>query len=156
MTPITAGPDYARWTEVLALVQNAFAYMEARTGHPSPAARLTPKRLVEDAALGPVFLIEAAQQPIACLFCRPSRDVKGAMYIGRLAIAETYRSKGLARILVDAAEDAARTDNAHALTLDTSVMLTELHDIFQTFGFEIVETDQATGVVTMVKLLAEP
>ncbi len=131
MTLIVAGPDYARWDAVQHLVQQAFAYMERLLGYPARAAQLTAADLAAEARTSTVYLIVFHDRPVACLFCRASRDTLRALYIGKLAVAANHRGAGLARQLVSAAEDAARARGLTALTLDTGAAFPQLHTAFQ-------------------------
>ena len=84
MTTIRSiGPDFERWDELLALILEAFAFMEGRIDPPSSAQRLTTDRMAAEAAAGPAFLAEAEGSLVGCLFCRPKAD---ALYLGKLAV----------------------------------------------------------------------
>lgn len=151
----TAGAGYRHWTAVLTLIRRSFAYLETRLGHPAKSAELTVEDLINSATDGPVFIASLNAQPIGCLFCRPSRDVECAFYIGRLAVDEAHRGKGLARKLIEVAADHARDAGYTALTLDTGKVLTELHARFERLGFEMLdEDDQPSEIVTMVRSLS--
>ncbi|MEM0988387.1 MAG: GNAT family N-acetyltransferase [Pseudomonadota bacterium] len=138
MTPFQAAPDYPQWDKVARLIHGAFAYMAPLLGHPARAASVTPEQLAAAADSGTAFLIEDGDKPIACLFARASRDFPGARYLGWLAVADSHRSRGLARLLIASAEDEARILGHPALTLDTGRVLTDLHGFFQQAGFDPV------------------
>lgn len=150
MDLIRADPDRTDWRQVAQLLAEAFAYMEARLGHPARAAAATPADLASAAREGPVFLIRDGARIAACLFCRPSRDHADALYIGRLAVAADQRGQGLARRLIDAAAGHARAENYAALTLDTGQAFPELHATFAKLGFgPPAPREGEPGVVTM-------
>jgi GNAT superfamily N-acetyltransferase len=149
--PRRVGADYPHWPAVLGLISEAFAYMDARVGQPSPAHRLNVEALADGATEGAAFVIEAEGAPIACVFSRPSRDVPEAFYLGRLAVDARHRGRGFARLLVEAVETEARRRRFAALVLDTSVALPELHAAFARLGFR--RSGEEAGIVTMLKAL---
>ncbi len=141
------------WTAVQDLLRDSFAYMDARLGHPARAATSTPEDLVAEATRGRVYLI-LDETPVACLFTRPSRDHPDALYIGKLAVAETHRGQGLARQLVDHAATRARKETYKALTLDTATQFPELHAAFARMGFGPPAPRKGEpGVVTLRRAL---
>ncbi len=145
---------YDRWREVLALLHQSFAYMEDRLRHPAKATLLREEDLRAAAQRGTALIIEEEGQPIACLFCRPSRDIPDALYLGWLAVAETHRGAGLARALVAHAENRARSDGFAALTLDTGRALDEVQAVFTRLGFVETENPNAEAdIITMIKPL---
>lgn len=152
MRLIRATPDFPDWEPVHALIADAFAYMTVRLGHPPQATLQNARQLATEAATGAVFLLIDHDRPVACLFCRPSRDHDGALYLGKLAVATDYRGGGLARRLIDAAEQEARAQGLHSLTLDTGAMLSELHAVFQRLGFSPPDIrPEVPGILTMMR-----
>jgi len=133
--------------DILALLRSAFADIPA-----SPTGLLTLDDLARKCAEGPAWVVERDGAPVACLFARPSREVPGALYIGSLAVAEAARGAGLARTLMEAAAEAARTGGHWALTLDTGAGLDHLHRMFGHLGFCIVS--RTVEVVTMLRPLS--
>ncbi len=147
-----ASPD-TDWTAVQTLLRESFAYMEARLGQPARAAAATAEDLAAEATQGPVYLI-LDEGPVACLFTRPSRDHPDALYIGKLAVAETHRGQGLARQLVEHAASRARAQGYQALTLDTGIGFPDLHAAFARMGFgPPVPREGDPGVVTLRRVL---
>lgn len=128
MTPRLA-TDPALWPPILALLHEAFAYMEARIDPPSSLRDLTPEALTRQASLGEIWIIGA---PVACVFLTPK---PAALYVGKLAVATTHRGNGLARQLCDLAETRARALHLPALELQTRVELVENQAAFVTLGF---------------------
>jgi GNAT superfamily N-acetyltransferase len=128
MTPQLA-TDPALWPPILALLHEAFAYMEGRIDPPSSLRRLTPEALTRQAVAGEIWIIGA---PVACVFLTPQ---PGALYLGKLAVAASHRGQGLSRRLIDLAEDRARALRLPALELETRVELVENQTAFQKMGF---------------------
>ena len=116
---------------VLALIRAAFAGMEGRVDPPSSARDLTEDSIRAQATQGEVWQI--GHDPVlACIFLsvRP-----GALYLGKLATAETARGQGLARRLVDHAAARARALDLPLLELQVRVELVENHAAFAAMGF---------------------
>lgn len=118
---------------VLDLIRRSFAYMEGRIDPPSSMQRLGVDELSQAAAQGALWVIGAP--PVACVILSKRDD---ALYLGKLAVDQAARGQGLARRLVDFAEDHARALRYTALELQTRVELTENHATFARLGF--VET----------------
>ena len=131
-TPIRVTPAYPHWPAVLRLILDAFAFMEARIDPPSSAHRLTVAEMAAQAQTGAVWVIEDNTTPIACLFAKPKAD---ALYIGKLAVAQSHRGHGLARRLIAEAQAEARARTLPRLELQTRIELTENHAAFARLGF---------------------
>jgi len=131
MTPRLA-TDPALWPPILALLHAAFAYMEGRIDPPSSLRNLTPEALTRQAETGEIWVIGA---PVACVFLTPK---PGALYLGKLAVAASHRGQGLARHLIELADERARVLSLPALELETRVELVENQAAFQAMGFEEV------------------
>lgn len=134
MTP-TLATDPALWPPILALLQGAFAYMDGRIDPPSSLRDLTAEALMRQAQVGEIWVIGA---PVACVFLTPK---PGALYVGKLAVADTCRGQGLARRLIDLAEARAREMGLPALELQVRVELVENQAAFVAMGFvEVTRT----------------
>ncbi len=121
--------DPALWPPILRLLQASFAYMEGRIDPPSSLRDLTPEALTRQAEVGEIWVIGA---PVACVFLTPK---PGALYVGKLAVAEGSRGQGLARLLIDHAETRSRALHLPVLELQTRVELVENQAAFQAMGF---------------------
>jgi len=132
MTPHRVDPDYPNWDAVLRLVLDAFDFMDGRIDPPSSAHRLTTADMAAQAGTGAVWVIEDAGRPVACLFAKPKTD---ALYLGKLAVAAGHRGQGLARLLVAAAAEEARSRGLTWLELETRIELTENHAAFARMCF---------------------
>lgn len=131
MTPKLA-TDPALWPPILALLHAAFAYMEGRIDPPSSLRDLTPEALTRQSEVGEIWVIGA---PVACVFLTPQ---PGALYVGKLAVGASHRGQGLARRLIELAEERARVLRLPVLELQTRVELVENQAAFRAMGFEEV------------------
>ena len=125
----------AQDTEVeatLRLIQHAFAYMEGRIDPPSSMKALTPDSIKSQAKNGEVWCI--GRPPLACVFLTPK---PGRLYLGKLAVDENMRGKGLARRLVDLAKERAVATNKKIIELETRIELVENHATFAHLGFVV-------------------
>lgn len=139
MTPSLA-TDPALWPAILALLHDAFAYMDGRIDPPSSLHALTPQSLTDQTTQGEIWTL--GQPPIACVFLTPKPQ---ALYIGKLAVAASHRRQGLARQLIDLAETRARALHLPALELQTRIELTENHATFRALGFTQVARSAHPG-----------
>ena len=120
---------------VLELMNNAFAYMEGRIDPPSSLARMTVETLAKEAAIHELWIIPG---PRACVLLSPKPD---HLYLGKLAVADADRGKGLSRRLVQHAETRAWDLGLPELRLQVRVELKENHAAFAHMGFrQIGET----------------
>ena len=128
--PERLGPDDPRLPEVLILIRESFAYMDGRIDPPSSMHRLSVADIAAQCRTGEVWVI--GTPPMACMFLSYKPD---ALYLGKLAVAEACRGRGLARVLVAQAETRARDRGLPALELQSRVELTENHATFGALGF---------------------
>ena len=132
MTPRRA-TDPALWPPMLALLREAFAFMEGRIDPPSSLRDLTAEVLSAQALAGEIWIIDGADAGIAaCIVLTPKPE---GLYLGKLAVAGAHRGQGLARRLVDVAEARAREMGLAALELQTRVELVENQAAFRAMGF---------------------
>lgn len=121
--------DPSLWPPILRLLREAFAFMEGRIDPPSSLRDLTPAALTKQAQAGEIWVIGG---PVACVFLTPK---PGALYVGKLAVADACRGQGLARRLIDLAEARARLMGLPALELQVRVELVENQAAFMAMGF---------------------
>ena len=119
-----------RLGQVLALIQQSFAYMEGRVDPPSSIHRLTVEKLSAGCNTSEVWVWGAP--PVACVFLTP-RPV--CLYLGKFAVAQSHQGQGMARQMVDHALGRAHMLNLPALEVQTRVELTENHTAFTRLGF---------------------
>ena len=129
MIPSRAVDPYD-WQALLDLIRSAFAYMEGRIDPPSSMQHLTAAGLAAQSQTAEIWVIGAP--PVACVILTPK---PGALYIGKLAVAEGHRGKGLARRLIDLAQDRAVALGLPVLELQTRVELASNQATFRALGF---------------------
>jgi GNAT superfamily N-acetyltransferase len=124
--------DFSDYAALHALLTEAFSPMAGRIDPPSSLTCMSVDDLARKAEMEDLFLKRAANRPMACLFATPRGE---RYYLGKLAVAQDMRGRGLARTLVEAAEMRARGLGLTALELQTRVELTENHAVFAALGF---------------------
>lgn len=129
MTPYQAHAPFD-WSAVLRLIQTSFAGMDGRIDPPSSMHHLTPDAIAAQAATEEVWVI--GKPVVACVFLTAKPK---ALYLGKLAVADSQRGKGLARVLIDTAADRARARGLPVLELHTRIELVENHATFRALGF---------------------
>jgi GNAT superfamily N-acetyltransferase len=146
--------DFDRWNELLALILEAFAYMDGIIDPPSSAHRLTPENLAAKADSETVFLATAGEVLLGCVFVAEKPD---HFYVGKLAVAPA-QGAGIGKRLLGAVEQFARESGKPILELQTRVELSGNQKAFGRLGFvEAARTahegfDRPTSI-TMRKML---
>ena len=130
MKPRAVLPNDPHLAHTLGLIQAAFASMTARIDPPSSIHRLTMADLQLYAQNGALWVIGAP--PVAAVIAKPHPD---ALYIGKLAVAETHRGQGAARALITEMARQARNLGKTKLRLETRIELVENHITFAALGF---------------------
>lgn len=125
----------ADWAAILRLIRESFAYMDGRIDPPSSMHRLSEAEIAHQAEAGEIWVIDTGGPIAACLFLTPKPE---RLYLGKLAVAEAWRGRGLARQLVAVAEERARALGLPELELQTRVELTGNHATFRAMGFREV------------------
>ena len=131
----TAPADFSAWPQLLQLVRDAFAYMDARIDPPSSLKGMGIEAFQAKAAAETLFLAEEGERLIGCAFAALRDD---CVYVGKVAVAEAARGRGVARALFAATEDLARAHGRPFLELQTRVELLENHATFAALGFHKV------------------
>ena len=128
--PVSITIDSDTIPDILDLVQRTFAYMEPRINPPSSMYRMTVASIKEHCAAGEIWAI--GNPPHACVFLKEKAD---CLYLGKLAVSERMRGKGVARQLIQLAENRAREKRLSTLELETRIELRENHETFRRLGF---------------------
>ena len=151
-----ASADFSDWSALLALLRESFAYMASRIDPPSSLRQMGIAELRAKAEIESLIVACNEAGLVGCAFAALKRD---CVYVGKLAVAERARGRGIARRIVGFAESLARDNGRRFLELRTRIELVENHRAFAALGFEKVgETahpgyDRATSI-TMRKRLA--
>jgi GNAT superfamily N-acetyltransferase len=154
---ITVSPaQFADWPSLLALLREAFAYMDGRIDPPSSLDQMGPHALQLKAAQEALIVATEGDALIGCAFAALRED---CVYVGKVAVHPSARGRGVARAMLAAAEDLARRHGRAALELQTRVELHENHATFAALGFQKVAETAHPGYtrptsITMRKPLA--
>lgn len=136
---ISTSPEgFSDWTGLLNLVRDAFAYMDGRIDPPSSLTKMGLEEFKAKAEKEVLVVAYEGQTLIGCAFADVRED---CVYVGKVAIAQSARGKGVARMLFAAADELAKTHGKQALELQTRVELIENHATFGALGFiKVAET----------------
>lgn len=131
---VVARPEgFDDWEGLLALLREAFAYMDGRIDPPSSLHALDPAKLAAKAAAEELILAFLDGRLVGCLFAAPRGD---ALYLGKIAVKPDLRGRGIARRMFEMAEASARARGFAALELQARIELTENHRTFTALGFQ--------------------
>ncbi len=130
-TPRRLSPDDTM-APVLALIRDAFAYMDGLIDPPSSMHNLTTADLSASARHGEIWVLTDGDNPVACIVMTPREN---SLYLGRIAVSDPFRRQGLARQLIALAETRARALGLPRLELQSRVELTGNHSAFAALGF---------------------
>ena len=128
--------------ELLNLLHHAFAYMEGRIDPPSSLHRLNGEALQRKIAEEDLFIAVDGGRLIGCVFAKINID---HIYLGKLAVHQDYRGKGLCRQLIAEVEQLTRQCKLPGVELETRVELTENHRLFEYLGFVKVAENSHEG-----------
>lgn len=150
------GDDFAA---VLTLVQECFAYMEARIDPPSSMHRLTVASVRDHALAEEIWLCEDEAGALAgCVFF--TRE-PGSLYVGKMAVRPDFRGRGLARLMMDKAGERAVALGLPLLELEVRIELVENQRTFAQMGFVKTSENAHEGYdrptsITMQRAAASP
>lgn len=130
LAPVRLGPDDPALSDLLTLMRDCFAYMEGRIDPPSSLGKITASALRKTASEDEIWCL--GKPPIASMILTPKA---GCLYLGKLCVSPIHQRLGLARHLIDHAENRARELRLPLLELQTRVELTENHATFKALGF---------------------
>jgi len=132
---------FSNWNALLALLKESFAYMVGRIDPPSSLNSMTEEDLRCKASTERLIIAHERGQLVGCAYA----DVRSkCVYVGKVAVAEEARSRGVARQLMAVAESIARTAGCPVLELQTRIELVENHKAFGALGFKrVAETAHA-------------
>jgi N-acetylglutamate synthase-like GNAT family acetyltransferase len=150
-------PGFSDWTQLLGLVRDSFAYMDSRIDPPSSLRTMGVEEFKTKAMRETLIVAEEDRNIIGCAFAALRED---CVYVGKVAVAQSARGKGVSRALFAAAEALARKHGRRFLELQTRVELVENHATFAALGFQKVAESAHPGYsrptsITMRKRVAE-
>lgn len=125
--------DAAEVAAVVALIRGAFAEYAGRLDPPPSAVRETPGSIAALLGRERGLVAETGGIAVGCLFLQ--RRDRGAIYVGRVAVARAHRGTGVGRALMAAAEDEARRLGGARLTLGVRLALDGNRRFFGSLGF---------------------
>lgn len=131
MAPAT----FDAWPDLLALLQQSFAYMAPRIDPPSSLDQLDANQLRRKAVHETLIIATEGDRLVGCAFAAVRDD---CVYVGKVAVANRARRHGLARRLMAIAEQVARDHQRPFLELQTRIELVENHETFSALGFVTV------------------
>ena len=157
MQIIVSPAGFADWPQLLSLLRESFAYMDGRIDPPSSLTRMGIEELRTKAAEESLIIAADGQELMGCAFAAVRED---CVYIGKVAVASTARRQGVARALINTAENLARAHNRSYLELQTRIELVENNATFGALGFKKVAETSHPGYnrptsITMRKQVAE-
>ncbi|MCL6706047.1 GNAT family N-acetyltransferase [Pseudomonas sp. R2.Fl] len=140
---VAIGISFDRWAELLQLIRQSFAYMDALIDPPSSALALTVESLEQKAGDEIGFIALDGERLVGCIFCRP--EPPHCLYIGKLAVFPENQGKGIGKRLMSRAEDLARSLGYTELRLETRIELTGNHQRFAAMGFRQTAEGRHSG-----------
>jgi len=126
--------------DILALIQTSFCYMDGRIDPPSSMKGLTVSAIAEHCVNGEVWSL--GDPIVACMFLKPKDD---SLYIGKLAVCESHRGRGLARRMIELANNRAKVRGISDLELFTRIELIENQLAFGKLGFKTLKEASHKG-----------
>jgi tRNA threonylcarbamoyladenosine biosynthesis protein TsaE len=132
--------DAARIDELYRLVVGAFRHLPIDP--PSGMLKETPADFLTRLKTETALVAEAGGVLVGSVFCAPIED---ALYIGRLAVRDDFRRRGVASALIEAAKAEARRRAFHRLTLSTRIALTDNVALFTRHGFVVIAEQTHAG-----------
>jgi GNAT superfamily N-acetyltransferase len=130
--------DASRVAELHRLVHDAFAGLSIDP--PSGVLKETIADFRDRLRRETALVAEAVDAPdagalVGSVFCI---EQEYALYVGRLAVRDDFRRRGVASALLDAAQAEALRRGIGRLTLSARIALTDNVALFSRYGFEIV------------------
>jgi GNAT superfamily N-acetyltransferase len=116
--------------------------MESRIDPPSSLNRMGADDLRSKAGEETLIVATEGSELIGCAFVAVRDE---CVYVGKVAVADSARRRGVARELMAAAEGVARQNQCEFIELQTRIELIENHRTFAALGFEKVAETSHPG-----------
>jgi len=139
---VAAPTAFDDWEDLLALLQESFAYMDGRIDPPSSLHSFDATKLAAKAKEEELILAFMDGALVGCLFAAPRGE---ALYLGKIAVRPGLQGKGIAKRMFALAEASARARGFKALELQARIELVENHRAFGALGFEKVGEGRHPG-----------
>lgn len=97
--------------------------------------------VLENTIVGTITVYKHKAESQVSLYCQ-----KDVFYFGQFGVAEDCQGKGLGKLLYLEVEKHCRSVNAIALALDTAETATDLIEMYERWGFRIVEKTKWSSV----------
>lgn len=157
MQIIVSPPAFSDWAQLVGLLRESFAYMEARIDPPSSLTKMGIEEFKVKAVEETLIVAREDQQLLGCAFVALRDD---CVYVGKVAVARSARGRGIARQMLAAAEVVARKHRRTVLELQARIELVENQATFAALGFEKVAETAHPGYsrptsITMRKRIAD-
>lgn len=149
--------EFNNWQTLHKLLIECFAYMDELIDPPSSLHKMTPASLRKKANTENLLLVHDADSLIACAYF----DIrKEALYVSKVAVAQTHSGQGIANRIFSMAEDLARDNDKEYLELETRIELTDNHKAFGKMGFITTAHNSHAGYsrvtsITMQRAIAQ-
>ena len=137
---VTRLVDPARVGELHALVVSAFGGLAIDP--PSGVLKESVTDFVERLTSEIALVAEAQGTLVGSVFCA---EKEGSLYVGRLAVRDDFRRRGVASALLEVAKAEARSRSMRKLTLATRIALTSNLALFKKHGFVVVAEQAHAG-----------
>lgn len=129
--------------------------MEGRIDPPSSMKQLTVNTIAAQCCSGEVWV--DSDEPNACVFLNEN---EGRLYLGKLVVSRALRGRGVARQLIEFAEERAIHQGLRELEIEVRIELIENHKAFEKLGFAKVSEGTHVGYdkptfITMRKQLGD-
>jgi len=132
MEIVISPAGFSDWSGLLDLLRSAYAFMAPRIDPPSSVLSLSATELEQKARSEVLVVALDASRILGCAFAAVRQD---CVYVGKLAVDESARRRGIARALMAAVERIALENSKAYLELETRIELTENHATFAALGF---------------------
>lgn len=136
------GESFGQWEELLDLIRDSFAYMDGLIDPPSSAGLLTVENLRHKAREETGFAAFLGERLAGCVFIREKDD---SFYLGKLAVAPAFAGRGIGRLLMQKAEDAAVAKGKPSIELQVRIELTRNRALFEKLGYRKIAESAHPG-----------